>query len=114
VNRVPRWRIAAAILVLAVLAALTAVLAPIYYRNLRLQRSVVEITHDVDNQSKPDDVLRSIVLKRAGELDLPIKADNVHIQHIQGGLRVDVGYFVRVAFPGYTVDLHFHPGASSR
>ena len=113
-NRVPAWRIVAALLVIAVLVAITVVLAPIYYRNLLLQRAVVEITHDVHNPAKPDEVLRSILLKRAGELELPVKADNVHIQRFQGALRVDIGYFVRVAFPGYTVDLHFHPGASSR
>jgi hypothetical protein len=29
-------------------------------------------------------------------------------------VRIDVRYFVRVTLPGYTVDLHFYPGAGSR
>ncbi len=54
------------------------------------------------------------VLTKAIELDLPVKADNVQINHLPDGLRIDVRYFVRVNFPGYTVDLHFYPGAGSR
>jgi hypothetical protein len=54
------------------------------------------------------------VLKRAGELDLPVKADNVQIDRLGDGLRIDVRYFVRVSLPFYTVDLHFYPGAGSR
>jgi hypothetical protein len=113
-NPVPRWRIAAALVVLALLAAFLIVLAPAYYRNLQLQRSVAEITQNVANQAKPDDTIRLLVLNRTQELDLPIAADNVHINRSQRKLRIDVGYFVRVAFPGYTVDLHFHPASASQ
>jgi len=113
-NPVPRWRIAAALTVLALLAGFAVVLAPTYYRNLKLQRSVVEITQNVENQTQPDDRIRLLVLNRAQELDLPVKADNVHINRWQRKLRIDVGYFVRVAFPGYTVDLHFHPASTSQ
>ena len=113
VNPVPRWRIAAACAVLGLLAAFSVVLAPVYYRNLGLSRSVVEITQNVENQAKPDDTIRLLVLNRTQQLDLPVKADNVHINRWQRKLRIDVGYFVRVAFPGYTVDLHFHPASTS-
>jgi hypothetical protein len=113
VNRVPRWRIAAAWIVLAILAAFSALLAPAYYHNLMLQRSVAEITQDVENQAQPDDHIRLLVVSRAQELNLPVRADNVHINRSQRKLRIDVGYFVRVAFPGYTVDLHFHPASTS-
>ena len=65
-------------------------------------------------ENQPDDALRQNVLNKAHELDLPVKADNVHIDHSSGGLRIDVRYFVRVSLPGYTVDLHFYPGAGSR
>jgi hypothetical protein len=97
---------------LALLAALSAVLAPIYYNNLQLQRTVAIITRDAANQTKSDDALRLLIVNRAQELDLPVRADNVHIDRSQQRLRIDVGYFVRVAFPGYTVDLHFHPGST--
>ena len=111
-NGVPPWRIVAACGVLAVLGVFAAVLAPIYFRNLRLQRYVAEITQPAENQTQPDDTLRSLVVNKAHELSLPVKADNVHILHLGGKRRIDVRYFVRVTLPGYTVDLHFNPGAA--
>jgi hypothetical protein len=114
VNPVPRWRIVAAVAVLAALLGFGAMFAPIYAGNLKLQNYVAEITHRVDSQNQPDETLRQNVLNKARELDLPVKADNVQIMRSPEGLRIDVRYFVRVTVPGYTVDLHFYPGAGSR
>ncbi len=118
-NPVPRWRIAAAVFVLAALLGFGVLFAPTYLGNLKLQTYVAEITRRVDSQNESDEALRQNVLKKAQELGLPVKADNVHIVRSQGdrsngGLRIDVRYFVRVSLPGYTVDLHFYPGAGSR
>jgi hypothetical protein len=114
VNPVPRWRIAAAIAVLAALLGFGVLFAPIYAGNLKLQSYVAEITHRAESQNQSDEVLRQNVVEKAHQLDLPVKADNVHIIHSPDGLRIDVRYFVRVTLPGYTVDLHFYPGAGSR
>jgi len=114
VNPVPRWRIAAAVLVLAALLGFGILFAPTYLGNLKLQSYVAEITRRVDSRTATDEMVRQDVLKKALELNLPIKADNVQIVRSQGGLRIDVRYFVRVTLPGYTVDLHFYPGAGSR
>jgi hypothetical protein len=113
-NPVPRWRIAAAVLVLVALLGFGVMFTPIYVDNLKLQTYVEEITRRGDSQNQPDEALRQNVLNKAHELDLPVKADNVHITHSPEGLRIDVRYFVRVTVPGYTVDLHFYPGAGSR
>lgn len=113
-NRVPRWRIAAAVAVLAALAMFGAMFAPIYFRNLELQDFVAGIAQHAENQTKSDDLLRTWVLDKAHQLDLPVKEDNVHIVRSPEGMRIDVRYFVRVDLPGYTVDLHFYPGAGSR
>jgi hypothetical protein len=111
---VSRWRIAAAIAVLAGLAGFAVLFTPIYLHNLQLQSFVADLTHGPDASGEPDAALRDKVLKRAGELNLPIKADNVHIERTAEGLRIYVRYFVRVSLPFYTVDLHFYPGAGSR
>ena len=105
---------AAAAVVLAALLAFTAMFAPVYFRNLELQNFVSDVTQRVENRTNSDDVLRTWVLDRAHQLDLPVKEDNVHIIRSREGVRIDVRYFVRVALPGYTVDLHFYPGAGSR
>ena len=113
-SRVPRWRVAAAAIVLAALLAFTALFAPIYLRNLELQNFVSDVAQRVENRTNSDDVLRTWVLDKAHELDLPVKEDNVQVIRSRDGVRIDVRYFVRVSLPGYTVDLHFYPGAGSR
>jgi len=111
---VPRWRIAAAIGVVAALCGFGVLFLPIYIDNLRLQSYVSELTHNGSPTQQTDDTLRAAVVAKANELDLPVKADNVHIEHLPDGIRIAVRYFVRVSLPGYTVDLHFYPGAGSR
>jgi len=114
VSHVSRWRMVAAAAVLTALLAFTAMFAPIYYRNLELQNYVSGVAQRVEIQTNSDDVLRTWVLDKAHELDLPVKEDNVHVIRSKEGVRIDVRYFVRVDLPGYTVDLHFYPGAGSR
>jgi hypothetical protein len=114
VNPVARWRIAAAIAVLAALAGFGILFAPYYIHNLRLQSYVAEITQAASSRTPTDQELRASVVAKASALNLPVKEDNVHILHLPEGLRIDVRYFVRVTLPGYTVDLHFYPGAGSR
>jgi hypothetical protein len=114
VSRVPRWRIAAGCLILAILLLAAVLFTPLYFRNLALQNFVAGITHDVKNQEKPDGILRAWVLEKAEQLALPVTDDNVHIMRGPEGMRIDVRYSVRVNLPLYTVDLHFYPGAGSR
>ena len=113
-NPVPRWRIAAAIIVLTALAGFGVLFAPYCIHNLRLQSYVAEITQSASSHPASDGELRASVVAKANALNLPVTDDNVHIEHLPEGLRIDVRYFVRVTLPGYTVDLHFYPGAGSR
>ncbi len=113
-NPLPRWRIAAAVLVLAGLALLAAKIGPMYFHNLQLQNFVHDLAANPDNRSKPDSLLRGQVLDKARALKLPVTPDNVQIARTPDALHIDVRYIVRVDLPGYTVDLHFYPGAGSR
>ena len=108
------WRIAAAVALLAGLALFAVVFLPIYAHNLQLQNFVADVTARSDSASKSDDLLRTWVLEKAHALDLPVRPDNVKIDHSPDGMRIDVRYQVRVDLPGYTVNLHFYPGAGSR
>ena len=112
-NQVPRWRIAAALVILAGLIYFLALFTPIYFRNQELQRYVSSVTRSVDSGRQSDAALRGTVLDKARELNLPVAEDNVHVVRTADGLHIDVRYFVRVSMPLYTVDLHFYPGAGS-
>ena len=106
-----KWRMAAGALVLAVLLLFGVELIPLYYHAFQFQRFVSAATQRVENQTKPDDVLRDWVADKAASLDLPVKAGDVHINRSPEGMQIEVRYAVRVDFPGYTVNLHFFPGA---
>jgi hypothetical protein len=108
-----RLRQAAGVAVLAILAFLGIRLIPIYYHNQELQQFVEDVTRRAAAPTT-DDVLRSWILDKAGELELPVVADNVRIQRTSDRVHIDVRYVVRVDLPLYTVDLHFYPGAGSR
>jgi hypothetical protein len=114
VNPVPRWRVGAAILILVALVFFLATFAPYYFRNWQLQGFVSEITRRVENQTKSDDLLRTWVVEKARQLELPVTEDEVHVTHPLDGMRIDIRYFIKVDIPGYTVNLHFYPGAGSR
>jgi len=109
-----RLRQAAGVAVLAVLVFLGIRLIPIYLHNQELQQFVEEVTHRAAAPTSSDDVLRSWVLSKAADLELPVVADNVHIQRLANNVHIEVRYAVRVDLPLYTVDLHFYPGAGSR
>lgn len=108
------WRLAAAALVLAVFVFLGVRLVPIYVHNLELQQFVQDVTHRAAAATSSDDILRTWVLDKANDLDLPVKADNVQIQRSGETVHMEVRYEVRVDLPLYTVNLHFYPGAGSR
>lgn len=105
---VPRWRIAAGILVLAALGLFAAVLTPIYVRSLRFHEFVSSLPDNVRAwDGAGDAMLVGIVLAKARSLSLPVTASDVHIIRTGGKMRIVVRYVVKVDLPGYTVELHF-------
>ncbi len=108
------WRAAAAAIVVAAMIALGVQLVPYYFRNLDLQRFVEETAQRPGIQNQPDDALRAMVLARASDLHLPVRAENVQLKRSADDFRIEVRYVVRVNLPVYSVDLHFYPGAGSR
>ena len=107
VNRVPIWRLAAGILVLAALGLFSAVLTPLYVRSFQFHQFVSSLTHNVETRGRADDALRGVVLAKARSLSLPVTASNVQIIRTGAEVRIVVRYVVKVDFPGYTVELHF-------
>jgi hypothetical protein len=98
---IPRWRIAAGCVVLAGLLLFAASVGPLYVRNLQLQTYVGDITRRVENQTKPDGMVRAAVLEKAHGLGLPVTAENVLIIRSPEKLRIEVRYMVRVNLPLY-------------
>lgn len=97
------------------MAFFLAVFTPIYFHNFQLRNYVGDLTRSVASRDESDDLLRTQVVEKAHQLDLPsVAADDVHITRSANDLRIEVRYRVPVDLPGYTVMLHFYPGAGSR
>jgi hypothetical protein len=113
-NVLPLWRLIAGIAVLGSLVAVILVLAPVYIDNLRLGSYVHSLAAAPAMASAADETIRSEVVQRAGQLDLPVHPEDVRITHNGGKLQLHVKYRVRMDLALYPVDLHFHPEANSR
>lgn len=106
-----RPRVWLAILLLGVFVYITGSLTPYFIANLRLERYVVELTHSPATATSTPATVRAQVVDRAHQLGLPVEASDVQVDLSGRGARISVRYQVTVNLPGYTVKLHFAPGA---
>ena len=108
--KLPLWRLIAGILVLACMAGVLLALGPVYLEDYKLRQYVRTLVRE---PNASDESVRTSVMNRAHELDLPVRAPDVAITHDAGKLHIQLNYKVQVDFPLYQVDLHFHPGATA-
>lgn len=100
-RRVPAWRIAAGLAVLASLSGLAVLLVPVYLQNFQL-RNFLRETAPVSDES-----LQQEILTKGRSLGLDIAPGHIQIHHSPTGGPTEVRYVIRVSTPLYTVDLHF-------
>ncbi len=113
-QKLPLWRLIAGILVLLTMAGVLLALGPVYYEDYELRQYIRSLARAENAAAAPDETLRSAVLARARQLDLPVDPGDVRILHSDGKLQLQLKYAVQMDFPLYQVDLHFHPSATSR
>lgn len=109
--KLPLWRLALGFLVLAAMAAILVMLAPVYVENYRLGQYVKQLVRSPDTS---DQNLRSSVIARAHQLDLPVESEDIKITRGPGKIELQTKYAVQIDYPLYQVDLHLHAGASSK
>ena len=103
------WRRLAGIAVLAGFALVAVAVTPPYLHNWRFQGYL----DDVVQKPQLPELMQANVVGKAAELGLPVRTGDVHVVRKGNGVRVDIVYIVKVDFPLYTVDLHFHPSAAT-
>jgi hypothetical protein len=113
-QKLPLWRLIAAILVLAAMVGILLALAPVYYEDYQLRQYVRSLALAPNAATPSDETLRSAILTRARRLDLPVQPGDVQISHPGGKVELRLKYAVQMDFPLYQVDLHFHTDATSR
>ena len=109
-ERLPLWRLIAALLVVAAMVAVLGALAPVYLRDYRLGQYMKSVASAANAQ---DDVVKAEVLTRARQLDLPVRPEDLQLSHPAGKLEMQMRYAVQMDFSLYQVDVHFHHSATN-
>ena len=81
------------------------------YKLIPIKVKAADLRDTVDRESKSGHDEREItaaVLRKAGELDLPVVAENIKISRSSTYISVDVKYAVPVDLPGYSFNWNFH------
>jgi hypothetical protein len=82
-------------------------LIPPYVHNYEFQDDLDEIARRNSYTQKTDDDLRAMVIKQAGDLEIPLKEDQVLISRNGDGLGIAVHYKIHVDMVVTPVDLDF-------
>jgi hypothetical protein len=73
---------------------------------------------DSSNFQKTDEDIRTDVLRKAKDHDLPIESKQVTVQHISSpglyAVYVAADYSVTISLPGYSFDMHFNPTSGNK
>jgi hypothetical protein len=103
------------LLVVIVLAYVGWNLIPPYFTNSQFQESVEDIARKTTYMPRTDEEIKTMVLRQAQSMDLPVKEDQVVItRNVDGGLGISVSYRIHVDFPVHPVDLDFTAASKNR
>jgi hypothetical protein len=73
---------------------------------------------DSPNLQKTDEDVRTDVLRKAKEHDLPIEPKQITVQRINtpgiSAVYVAADYSVTISLPGYSFDMHFNPTSGNK
>ncbi len=108
-----------AVLVVALLVVLVYLgikLVPPLVNNYQLQDELTTLAGGFSPYaaSRTEENIRKEVLRKAKDLGLPIKPDQVHVVTSAYGVYIDVRYNVMVETPAYTFNLKFNPRAGNK
>ena len=89
-------------------------LIPPYFANFQLEDAIESEARLGSYSNKSEADIVDIVLKKAKDLDIKLRAEQVHVQRDSSGLSIWAEYTVHVDLPGYPVDLKFKPSTSNK
>ena len=105
------------LLVLIILCAFvfTAVkIVPPEFANYQMQDSLETEARFAIANRKPVEEIRDDVWKKAQELDIPVKRDDIKVNTNQSTIEISLSYTVPIDLQVYQFTLNFHPHADNR
>jgi hypothetical protein len=92
-------------------------LVPPFFANYQFQDAIQNEAVLQSYSNKTEDEIRSTIYKKAQDLEIPIREDQINVQRVgsggSGSLAISVTYTVHVALPYYPLDLEFRPASKS-
>ena len=90
-------------------------LMPPYFNNYQFQDAVdSEAKLASYNPRKSEDEIRETIYKRAVELELPIRQDQIRVQRDGATVTISTEYQVHVPLPVYPLDLKFQVASKNK
>ncbi|HEV3315329.1 MAG TPA: hypothetical protein VG488_00120 [Candidatus Angelobacter sp.] len=82
-------------------------MVPPYFTNYQFQDELDDIARHVSYTNRSDEDVRGTIIKKAGEMGIPLRADQITITRLTDGLAISVHYQVHVDMILHPVDLDF-------
>jgi hypothetical protein len=101
-----------AVIVVAVYVVFT--LVPPFYNNYQLQDEIASEARMNTYTQKSEDDMREYIWRKAKQLDIPITREQIKVQRDGQSVAISVDYKVHLDFPGYPLDLQFHPSSKNK
>ena len=103
--------IAVAVIVSAVYMAY--LLIPIYYNNYSFQDEVDNQARQAVYSQTPAENVQSELAKKAKELEIPLTAEQIHVQRTDGDITISARYTVSIHTPVKDFDITFEPSSKN-
>ena len=87
---------------------------PPYFKNYQLEDTIEQEARLNSYTAKTEEDMKSAVFRKAQELELPIRNEQIKVQRMGGTISITVEYTVHVALPFYPLDLRFNPSSTNR
>jgi hypothetical protein len=106
------------IAVIVAVVVVGAAIIPPYFNNYQFEDTLNSEALAATYSSKSEDDIREMVYKRAKEMDIPIKPEEIKVQRVgsqgTGTLAIEANYTVHIDLPGYPLDLQFHAATKNK
>ena len=87
---------------------------PVYYTSYQFQDAIDNEAKLGSYSTRPEVEIQDTLFKKARELELPLKSDQIHVVRDGNELSIWAEYTVHVDLPLYPLDLKFSPSTKNR
>lgn len=87
---------------------------PPYFANYQFEDVVDNEAKMNSYNQKSEQEIRDGLVKKARDLDIPLKSDQVKVQRMGSELSISADYTVHIDIPVYPFDLHFTPASKNK